>query len=429
MNVLRGFDFPFQCSHHYGRASLGDYNANNGASTPFPANPDRRSIDQVMAWSPNFYNSTAGIQARSVTLFTGGDRPSHAYADPAVGASSGINDLTPTAQSSWDLFDQLFPSPPTSGPPATRPLIVDLVLQDYQRLRNSNRRLSTADKQRLDDHVQRIYELQRKLQTTTAPACNAITKPATNNSSIAGSYFNTSSGYATAAPFDGTSSSPSLQSQYWDMYNDVLAAALHCGATRVAVVLMDATQADFSTVPGGTWHTTTPAGVAHSCNYEDGPSGTQPVMVQAFSNFFSGVVLDLAQKLDAAAETSGTTLDRSLVMWTSEHGNRIHLQMTMPVITFGSGGGYFKTGNYCDYRNLTKLGPPPDNGSVTDPGSQVAPGLVWNQMWANCLTAMGVQRSEYQETNHNGYGLRIADPVSNWPDAVWNAAGDKLPFL
>jgi hypothetical protein len=164
-------------------------------------------------------------------------------------------------------------------------------------------------------------------------------------------------------------------------------------------------------------------------NVEDVTGNTQETMVQAQGAFFSGVVLDLAQKLDAAAETTGTTLDRSLITWAQEHGNRIHLCRSMPVITFGSAGGYFKTGNYCDYRNLGMLGPPPDNGSVTDPGSQVAPGLTWNQYLANCLTAMGVQRSEYQEPDHNGYGLRVSDPVTNWPDATWNAAGDKLPFL
>jgi hypothetical protein len=414
MNVLRGLDIPYQFSHHDGRGALGNIVLNDGTTSTLPANPQRRSIDQVMAWSPNFYTSTQGIRERSVHLHTI-SYPSYGYSNPTVGASSGIQGIGRTANDSMQLFNDLFPMPSTTPTP-TRPLLVDLVLQDYQRLRNGSKRMSAADKQRLDDYMQRIYELQRRVSTTTAPACNNITQPAMSNSSISGAP--DANGSDPKAPYDGSTQSPALQTQYYQLYNDVLAAALHCGATRVVVMIADSLMSDFGTVPAGLWHDN----VAHQC---DGATGQQN-MTQAQSAFFSGVMVDLAQKLDAADEGNGsTTLDRSLVMWTQEYGNLIHVPYAIPVVTFGSASGGLKTGNYCDYRNLNKL----KNPNATGESKNQAPGLTWHQMLGTCLQAVGVQRSEYQESNHNGYGVRVADPASDWPQATWDAAGDMLPFL
>ena len=69
--------------------------------------------------------------------------------------------------SSLELFNKIF-VPPTTGGPAPRAPIVDRVLENYKRLRNGNRRLSAADRQRLDDHMARIAELQRKLTATVS---------------------------------------------------------------------------------------------------------------------------------------------------------------------------------------------------------------------------------------------------------------------
>jgi hypothetical protein len=407
MNILRGLDIPYQFSHHDGRGSMGNIVLHDGTTSTLPANPQRRSIDQVMAWSPNFYSSTAGVQDRSVHLHSI-SYPCYGYANPSVGASSGIQGIGRTANDSRQLFDSLFPTPPPSGPVSPRPLLVDLVLQDYQRLRNGNKRMSAADKARLDDYMQRIFELQRRVNTSTAPACTHVTRPTMANSSISGAP--DSNGDNARSPYDGSSSSPALQTQYYQMYNDVLSAALQCGATRIAVVLADALVSDFSTVPAGLWHDT----VAHNT---DAASG-QATMVAAQNAFFSGVVVDLAQKLDAASEGDGTTtLDRTLLMWTQEYGNAVHDMVSIPVVTFGSAGGAMKTGQYCDYRNRTQL----KDGR--------APGLTWHQMLGSFLQVMGVPRSEYQETNHNGYGVRVADPATDWPQPTWDAAGDLLPFL
>jgi hypothetical protein len=410
MNVLRGLDIPFPIGHHNG--ALGNL-ANNNNGTNLLAGKARRSIDQVMAWSPNFYQSQTSFTQRSLCVWQV-NVPSYGYSNPALGM--GSIDGVSTVYDQLDMFDSFFPSPPTAaGNP--RPPIVDRILDSYNRLRNGNKRLSAADKDRLDQHIQRVAELQRKLQAAASASCNNVTRPTTSNRSLQ------------VSNYDGN---VMKQDQFYQMYNDVIVAGLHCGATRIVTLCGDPERGTFSTVPTGIWHTD----IAHRTQADSvSPAGTvsgqtmdsQLTMVAAQREFFSSVMLDLAQKLDAALEPDGTsTLDRTLMFWSQEHGNYPHDAFSIPVVTMGSAAGAMKTGNYNDYRNLNNSALPGD----PDPQRASAKaGLTWHQLLGTMLQVVGVQRSEYQETQHNGYGPYISDPVSNWPQATWNAAGDILPFL
>jgi hypothetical protein len=406
MNVLRGLDITYPIAHHYGGATMGNLarnSSNSGIGAQMQQHP-RRSIDQVMAWAPAFYPDLSAVRSRSVVVVQN-TSISFNYSDPAD-PSSPVGSVGVTwMANSLALFDQLFPNPPGATQPA-RPPIVDQVLESYKRLRNGDKRLSESDKRRLDDHMQRIAELQRRL--SVANACGTVTRPSTSNESLKGT------GY------DGD---PARHVQYFQLLNDVLVAALHCGVTRIAALCGDAYVNTFSTVASGEWH----EGIAHQVDAK------QQVMVAAQQRFFAGVVLDLARKLDAAQEGDGTTLlDRTLLTWAQEHGNRAHEAFSLPVVTLGGADGFLKTGNYCDYRNLAKRYWP----NATDESRHIAPGLTWHQWLGSCLQAMGVPRSEYQEPDHNGYGKRIAatewfpqDGDYAWPQSVWTAAGDVLPFL
>jgi len=168
MNVLWGLDVPFYIAHNTG-LHLGNYARNDGnggdgkAVQAFP----RPTIDQIMAWSPSFYSNLSGIRERAMIM---ANRPvSWNYSDPSMTSSTIENVRGYT--SSLDLFNKIFV--PTTGGPAPRAPIVDRVLANYNRLRQSNRRLSAADKQRLDDHVARIAELQRKLTVTVSLRCSS----------------------------------------------------------------------------------------------------------------------------------------------------------------------------------------------------------------------------------------------------------------
>jgi hypothetical protein len=399
MNVLQGLDMTWNMDHHYGRAAFGNQAAGN---ISFPGDPiattasnQRRSIDQVMAWSPAFYDSLVGVQQRSLSLGYN-ETLSFGYSNPQAGSGS-IQEVY-QSWNSKDLFETLFPAPPDV--PTGTPL-VDLVLENYKRVRQGNRRLSAADRVRLDDHMQRMSELQRRL--TTVNSCIAVPSTFGDNDAIYG--------YAQGSWY----TTPSKHVAHAQMMNEVIALGMACGATRVAV-LNQGYPTSFSTKEWNEFHDNGPG---HGLNSSEASGLEMAAMKQLY---FSKVVLDMARRLESMVEGSGTALDRALVCWHDEHGHVSHSSISVPAITFGSAGGFLKTGNYCDYRN--------QNGASVESDK---PGLTYPQFWGTALQAMGVPRSEYQEPDHNGYGKRINGgngySSSLWPDSVWNLAGDVLPFL
>jgi len=79
----------------------------------------------------------------------------------------------------------------------------------------------------------------------------------------------------------------------------------------------------------------------------------------------------LLGKMDAVSEGNGTLLDNSVVCFANEMINSFtHISDPWPIIMAGSGGGYFKTGRFIAYPDLT-----PDGGAggMAAPGNTAAP--------------------------------------------------------
>lgn len=400
MNVIQGLDIPCYIAHHTG-GHLGNFarnDANGGDGTILQMGP-RRTIDQVMGWSPAFYPTLAGVRQRALVM---GRRISYNNANPATKAGL-IQEIVAT-DDSLQLFDQLFPPGSGGGPPPRAP-IVDKVLESYKRLRDGNRRLSAADRQRLDEHVQRLDELQRRLNVSAGAACVVPPRPASSNYSLFGGTF---------------SVDPARHASWYRLLNDVTLAAFSCGLSRIATVKVDPT---FSTYAGD-WH----QDIAHKADLATGAQ--QATIMAAHQRFFQDVFLDLARKLDAVSDgVGGTLLDHTLLVWSQESGNITHNNFSMPVITFGGAGGYFTTGSHVDYRNTTAVLAPADT-------EKQYPGLFYQQWLGMNLRAFGIPQAEWAEPDHGGYGYRYAKV--NWaslttaqayPDSMWALAGEPLPFL
>ncbi len=404
MNVLRGLDVPFYIAHHTG-GHLGNFARNDGngsdgiAMQAFPT----PTIDQIMAWSPKFYESLATVRERSLHVGSG---LSYNWSNPQTksGPIQGIvgnNDAL-------DLFRRIFvPTDPKDDPNAGLPPVVDRVLEDYKRLRNGNRRLSRDDKRRLDDHMQRLSELERRLKAR--PSCRNVTPVTTDTTAIErqASY----------------SVSPASQAQLYGVLNDVIVAAMLCDTSRIAVVHVDETFSSFA----GDWH----QDIAHQAA---GSAQAQQTLANAHQQTFARTFLDLANKLNVDDGTGRTYLDDSLVVWTQECGEYTHLGQGMPVITAGSAGGFLRTGNYCDYRSTAITVSEGEAGNRT----KVFGGLLWHQWLGTALQAMGLSPSDYEGNGVKGYPTRKfvgsnfwgPTPSSNlYPDPVWAAASDVLPFL
>lgn len=389
MNVLWGLDIPFYIAHHTG-GHLGNYarNDGNGEAGQSVQMQHMPTIDQLMAWSPTFYPELAGVTARS--LHGGSGRFSWGYSNPSS-ASGAIQEV----RSDFDgpsYFDQAFPGglPERSeADQPARPSIVDRVIDSYRSLRQSDRRLSPDDRQRLDDHMDRLAELQRRLSTVST--CRDVSPPQHR----AGSAKN------------------------YDDLVDVTAAAFACGASRIAVLgVHERDYVEF----GGDWH----QDVAHQ-HMLDGPQG---MLLEANQKAFERVVLALASRLDALEEAPGkSVLDSTLLTWSQESGVITHEARSVPVITFGSAGGFLRTGQLCDFRNLGERGRLRDEDPIVRHS-----GLLYNQWLATCLQAMGLPPSEWQDTPHNGpsgYGLPSIDDdyAQSHVGGVVENASDVLPFL
>lgn len=403
INVLRGCDIPWYIAHHTG-GHLGNFARNDGAMLADYPTP---TIDQVMAWSPKFYSDLSTIRSR---VMVAGSRISYNYSNPSDPKNLGpVQEVVP-AGDAGTMFKQVFVSSGASTAPdpnAGLSPIVDRVLADYNRLRNSNTRLSSEDRHRLDDHMQRMSELQRKV-SVHASACPSLTAPADTNKLINTSTFEVD---------------PSLMTKYYDAYNDVIVAGILCDTSRIAVV--DIYGHSFSTFTGA-WH----GDVAHHAADPDG--AMQKVITAAHQAMFEKVFLDLCAKLDVDDGTGQTFLDNSLVVWTQESGEYTHAGQGMPIVTAGSAGGFLKTGNYCDYRNPAIIVDAGEQGNTT---IKIQGGLLWQQWLGTALQAMGLAPADYEKNGLHGYPTATKyigkESMFNnaYPDALWSAAGDVLPFL
>jgi len=264
------------------------------------------------------------------------------------------------------------------------------VLEAYNSLRQSNRRLSADDRQRLDDHMDRLAELSRRLGTRNA-ACEGLTRPMRS--------------------VDVPESAR--------LWADVISAALVCGASRIAVFGGE----ESAFVPyGGDWH----QDVAHQW-FDDGP---QMQLRQANRATFAGFFVELAAALDSVEEEPGVTvLDNTLMLWTQESGEATHEARSLPVVTFGGAAGFLRTGQLCDYRRRT-----PEGMRMSYGQEMGYSGLLQQQLLATCLQAMGLPPSEWQGVPHNGatgYGLPHIDDgyAATHVSGVVDNASDVLPFL
>jgi hypothetical protein len=399
MNVLYGLDVPFYIAHNTG-LHLGNYarNDGNGGDGKAVQSDPRPTIDQLMAWSPNFYDDLSMIRERSMIMSS---RPvSWNYSDPEK--RSGSIDNVRGYDSSKTLFDKIF-VPEGAGAPS-RPPIVDRVLESYKTLRNGNKRLSAADKQRLDDHMARIAELERKL--TAKASCGDVTAPTDD-----------------AQKHSGNSAADAIA--YGQLWNEVVAAAFVCGTSRIGVLGYGST--DKFVAYGGDWHQE----VAHQWQLAD----KQELIKQSYQKVFEGIFLDLAAKLDIEEAPGMTYLDNSLLVWSQECGQSTHDSVTIPVVTFGSAAGFFKTGQLADYRRLG------DPNSTFDPmaGGKQSLGLLYNQWLATVLQSMGVPPSDFERWGHKGYGVPFISKESWTPpyakhygdtsSRYFTSASDVLPFL
>ncbi|MEN0061289.1 MAG: DUF1552 domain-containing protein [Myxococcota bacterium] len=395
--LIRGVDVPFYISHHTG-GYLGNYGRNDTefeTDNPVPYHP---TIDQVMAWSEGFYGSLLGVTQRSVHI---GHPMSWGYANPV--AQAGDIDPMPTTWHSTELFASLFGTGDASQGEDRR-LVVDQVLESYRRLREGafgpGRRLSQGDRTRLDAHMERLFEVERRL--TALGSCGEVPQPPLDTDAHPG------------APFE--SFDLEAVEAYHELWIDVLALALICGATRIATYNCLHTFEPWV----GDWH----QDIAHEAWVD---LDAEQHLVRGHQRFFDQVFCELASRLDVPDSDGNTVLNNSLLVWMHESGPATHDMISTPVITAGGASGAWRTGQYVDYRNRESraLGQDEYNPIVV----AQRPGLLHGQLLGSLLRAVGVPDHAWQRSENPGFGPHRNDSLNAWPRYVEQMANDPLPFF
>ena len=415
MNVLRGLDIPFYIGHH-----TGGYLGNYARSDQGPPVASMATIDQVMAWSPSFYPDIQSVRERSLQI---GSNISWGYTN-ASAQSGGVQEV-PGARSSLDLFNSIFVADAPSVSEAMteesanngRTPVVDRVMEHYRYLRNGTfgeaKRMSSEDHRRLDDHMDRLSELQRRVNVGPASCGNVATPSGDARLNDPGTEY-------------GSRDVGALR-RYYQLFNDVIAAAFVCNTSRIATIHVPQ---NWSPDPRE-WHQE----VAHKAHlrFEGSDNGLplpQDTLVAAQQSFFEMVFVDLARKLDVEEVEGMSYLDNSLLMWAQESGNTTHDADSLPIVTAGSAAGFFNTGRYYDFRNrdnrvLADSPLVPNN----DSGKAKRPGLLYNQWLATVLQSMNVPAWEFERDGNRGYGAKYVSNTEAWPSRVFDMASDILPML
>jgi hypothetical protein len=402
LNVLRGIDIPFGIGHHTG-GHLGNYARNEGLAGPaFEVQSEPRpTLDQLLGWSPSFYDDVSGVRER--VLVMGTREISFGYSNPSV-ASGSVQNIR-GATSSLELFNRIFV--PAATPQATRAPVVDRVLENYKRLRNGNRRLSAGDRQRLDDHMDRLAELQRKLNVAFPTSCAGVSAPA-DDSAL----------HMSLDPADAP--------RYAQLFNEVAAAAFICGASRIAVLGIADEQrfVEFA----GDWH--------FECAHYWLDPEKQALIARTYQLIFEKVFLDMAARLDIEEADGLSYLDNTLLVWSQESGMSTHDPLSLPIVTAGSAAGFFRTGQSLDYR---RVGNPESRFQPLTKAPETFAGVLYNQFLATILQSMGMAPEEFERWGHKGYGipkveragvsLPFAAHYQNTSSRYFQIASDLLPFL
>lgn len=375
MNFIKGLDQRFNpFGNHDGSALLGNVGAAHGSVSFCPQIP---TIDQLMANSEGFYPNQGNGYVRSLSLnsrVSGASRRITGYYFSNPYKRTGNIVYVPNIMSAHNMFKVLFDNTSAVTVGQSNTTMVDEVLADYKKVRNS-RELASSEKLILDEYIDKLAQLEIKLNTDVVPKipqCQNLTAPSVN-------------GWT--------------EKQNLDLMIEMMVLAFQCDRTRVATMHFNEVngKGDGSSEATGDWHWA-------SHNPTD-PLGRQ-VLLDVYKWVADNALYPLVSKMNSVIEPNGLTmLDNSIVHFATSSANIGHNPKDLPTLLFGSAGGFFKTGNYIDYVNRgTKF--------FTQNAEY---GILHNQYLTNIMTAMGLKKSDWNmsslgfskngfPTNADGYG-------------------------
>ena len=211
-------------------------------------------------------------------------------------------------------FDQLFRT--ERGRDNRR--VVDAVLEDARSLQ---RKLSSADRQRFEEYLGSVHEIEGRIKRA-------------GQQREAGGWKPTLTAPDRPRPADGV---PSEIPEYWKLMNDILILAFRTDSTRIATMKYCN---DASTIVHA--H----LGISDHHHYI---AHSQPEELITLNKFFMTQLAYLCTRMSEIKEGEGTLLDNTAIMHCSSmlHGN--HDSKQLPILLLGGAGGNLRGGRVLDY--------------------------------------------------------------------------------
>jgi hypothetical protein len=205
-----------------------------------------------------------------------------------------------------------------------RKSVLDFVDDDLTRL---NARLGSADKKKLDAHLDAIRAIEKSLDKPGAVLGGSCAVPT----------------YGDPGDIYKNANFPAVGKAQMDL----IAMAIACDLTRVASLQWDTavSNVQFS------WLGITGQNSGHHdmSHFPDDDQTTQANLTK-INTWYAEQFAYLCQKLDAVPEGNGTMLDNTVILWCNELGKgNAHTRSNMHWLLAGGAGGYFKTGRFLQF--------------------------------------------------------------------------------
>ncbi len=412
LTLIRGLDFLPTVNHNFG-GLLGNFSSCT-AATPCDADglESVPTIDQVLAYSSKFYPSTPAVRALHISQGVEDAMSYSNFGDP----NAAVEQLK-TRTNPLDVWNDVFSTlvvEDGSDPAKIDPnaLLVDNVIEHYRELIKSPR-LSAADRQKLEAHINQLAEVEARLNPSQMTSFSCV-KPMEPESLV-----------------NNTGTDPSDIATKWDLFLDLVVLALSCDRTRIVTLgvhkaLGPGPDPDDPTLmghyhsedaSGGTWH-----GLAHDWSNENSRRMLRGINSWITENIFARLV----EKLDAIEESSGQTLlDNSLLYWGNELGFN-HIAYSVPCLLAGGAQGAIQTGRYLDYIDWD------GQSYFSQEDGNVIKGIPHNRFLVTAMQAMGLSPEDYEMNDQPGYGSTSVNgrDGSLWPiDYDLSQVGEPLPGI
>ncbi|MBS1824547.1 MAG: DUF1552 domain-containing protein [Acidobacteria bacterium] len=271
------------------------------------------SIDQLLAQKLGQSTRIASLELGTEPPRAGGENNlpiSFASTVSWSGPSTKVDpEISPRA-----VFDRLFGAKDARQAALENKSLLDRILEDSKRL---SRKVSAADKRKLDEYLTSVRDVEKRVERTLAPAPETGWKPLSK--------------ITMEPPPEGI---PSKRDVHLRLMMDLLLLALQTDTTRVVTLMMahGFSRQNFSFLEGvkGDHHS-----ISH---HKESPELTLPYTI--VSRWYISQYAYLIERMKQIDEGGTSLLDRSIVLYACElrDGNG-HTTRNLPIVLAGRAGG------------------------------------------------------------------------------------------